>query len=153
MVFKNHLLPHTDVFSPVQGKKVLEIKRLGICFLNKDMQIWIECALHCGHLPSADRPTMSGFLGQSESHLVTLPCFSDIGLETSTDRALVPRSRWQPLKLPLADYHKAILLFQLKTCLPVLAFIQDFLLFPSGSCSVSRPLEKNTTKALQSFVH
>lgn len=62
-VFKNHLLPHTDGFSPVLGKKVIESKRLGIWFLNKDMQIWTEYAFHCGHLPSTGRSMMSGFLG------------------------------------------------------------------------------------------
>ena len=43
------MLPHKDVFSPIQDEKVLENKRLGICFLSKTRRSG-QYALHCGHL-------------------------------------------------------------------------------------------------------
>lgn len=70
-----------------------------------------------------------------------LPCFLNIGLETITEIAPILGGRWQPLKWPLAAVAEPFP-FSSSSFLPVLAFIQDFLLFPSGSYSLSHPPEE-----------
>lgn len=60
MVLKNHMLPHIDVFSPIQDDKVLENKKFGICFLSKTCRSG-QYVLHCGHLPVLADPNVLVF--------------------------------------------------------------------------------------------
>lgn len=67
--------------------------------------------------------------------------FLNTGLEAITEIAPVQGSRWLPLKWPLAAAAE-LFPFSSLSFLPVSAFISDFLLFPSGSYSLSHPPEK-----------
>lgn len=70
-----------------------------------------------------------------------IACFLNSGLETIPGRAPILGGRWHLLKWPLAATAEPFLSSTL-SFLPVLVFIQDFWLLPSGSCSLSPPPEK-----------
>ena len=132
---KSYVTFYRDIFSPTQDKKILKGKRLVICFLSMTRVFYIMVTSQCWQSP------MFWFPGLIWISSGDIALFFEHRLRNNHWNSFSPQQQMATLERPLAVTAEPFP-FSSLSFLPVFTFIQDFLLFPSGSYSLNHPAGK-----------